>query len=141
MSSGAASRMTLKPEHAGNKLAGQRLGAEEGHEYPGRQARLRISRNAHRTAFAHFLDHAEDAFLGRRRNAVTQLHTLLAQQIIDRFELGRAVEDDRFTLRAVEVVKHFPVTQVAGDADYALAAGQSLLEHIQTLDFTHHPDA
>ena len=73
----------------------------KGTKYPGRQARLRVGGNTHCTAFAHFLNHAEDAFLGRWRNTVTQLHTLLAQQLINSLQLWRTVEDDRFALRAV----------------------------------------
>ena len=63
------------------------------------------------------------------------LHALLAQQVIHRLQLRRAVEDDRFALVAVEVVQHFPVAQVAGDADHAFTRGQGLLQHFQAMHF------
>lgn len=124
-------------EHVRHELAGQRLGGEERHEDPRRLRRLRVGRNAHLAAFAHFLDHAEDAFLGRRSDAVTQLHALLAQQVIHRLELRRAVENDRFALAAIEVVQHLPVAQVAGDTDHAFARGQGFVEDFQAFDFAH----
>ena len=53
-------------------------------------------RQTHGAALAHFLDDAEDAFLGRGCDAVAHLHALLLQQLVDRLELGRAIENDRF---------------------------------------------
>jgi hypothetical protein len=49
----------------GTNFAGQRLGGEERHEHPGGFGRLRVGRNAHLATTAHFLDDAENAFLGR----------------------------------------------------------------------------
>ena len=103
-------------KHVRHELAGKRLGGKKRYEDPGGLSRLRVGRNTHLAAFAHFLDHTENAFLGGSRHAVAQLHALLAQQLVHGLELGRAIENDRFALAAVEVVQHFPVAQVAGDA-------------------------
>ncbi len=124
-------------QHVRYELAGQRLGAAKGHEDTRRFSWLRIGRNAHRTAFAHFLDDAENAFLGRCCHPVAQLHALFAQQVIHRFQLGRTVKDDRLALAAIEVIEHFPVAQVTGNPDYALARRQRFLEHLKPFDFTH----
>ncbi|MNM90612.1 hypothetical protein D3C81_1028790 [compost metagenome] len=124
-------------EHVGHELAGQRLGGKERHEDARRLGWLRVCRNTHLTPFAHFLDDAQDAFLGGSRHAVTQLHTLFTQQIIDRLKLGRTVENNRFALVAIEVIKHFPVAQVAGDANHTLTRGQRRLQHFQAFNFAN----
>ena len=127
-------------EHVRHEFTGERLGGKKRYEDPGGLSRLRVGRNAHLAAFAHFLDHAENAFLGGSRHAVAQLHALLAQQFVHSLELGRAIENDRFALAAIEVVQHFPVAQVAGDAHHAFARSQGLVQHFQALDFADQVD-
>ncbi len=124
-------------QHVRHELAGQRLGTQKRHEDPRGFGRFRIGRDTDGAALAHFLDHTEDALLGRGRNAIAQLHALLAQQFVHGLELGRTVENDRFALAAIEVIEHFPVAQVAGDAHHALARGECVLEDFQAFDFAH----
>ena len=115
-------------EHVRYELAGQGLSGEERHENPGGFGRFRVSGNAHCTTFAHFLDDTEDAFLGGSGDLVAQLHSLLLQQLVHRLQFWRTVENDRFALAAIEVVEHFPVAQVAGDADHAFAGGKGIFQ-------------
>src|SRR5690606_1085228 len=93
------------------------------------------------TAATHFADDADDAFAGRGRHLVAQLGTLALQQLVHRLLLGWTVENDRRAFEAVPVVEHFPVAQVAGDADQALAFAQRLLDQRDGLLRTPHPGA
>lgn len=53
--------------------------------------------------------YSED-FAGRGGNAITLLDTLGFQKIVQCFEFGWAVKNNRFTLCAIKVIQHLPVT-------------------------------
>src|SRR5690606_9188713 len=111
------------------KLAGQGGGGQQRHENSGAAAWFRVGGNTYSAATAHFFDYADDAFFGRWRDTIAHLGTLFGQQIVQCLEFGWTVKNNRIAaVLAIVVVEHFPVTQMAGDADYGLAFGACLLQ-------------